>query len=52
MTDDDPRMQPTQPKGKGQPIEIPIPTREAVIRDLMKTAPPVEESDTPDKPSG
>ena len=42
--------QKTQPK-KGKPAEIPIPTREAVIRDLMKTAPPVQESDTPDKPS-
>jgi hypothetical protein len=31
---------------KGKPIEIPIPTREAVIRDLMKVAPRVE----PDKP--
>jgi len=43
---EDPPTQPTQPKGKGKPIEIPIPTREAVIRDLMKVAPRVE----PDKP--
>jgi hypothetical protein len=35
----DPKTQPTQPK-KGEPVEIPIPTREAVLRDLMKVAPP------------
>jgi hypothetical protein len=39
-----PDKQPTQKTqpAKGKPVEIPIPTREAVIRDLMKTAPPVE----------
>jgi hypothetical protein len=38
----DPETQPTKPK-KGEPVEIPIPTREAVLRDLMKVAPPVPE---------
>jgi len=38
---DSPPTQPTQPK-RGKPVEIPIPTREAVIRDLMKVASPVE----------
>ena len=31
--------QETRPK-KGDPVEIPIPTRHAVLRDLMKVAPP------------
>jgi len=51
VSDDPKTTQKTQPKGKGEPVEIPIPTREAVIRDLMKVAPPVKQSDTPDKPS-
>jgi len=38
--------QPTQKTPKGH--EIPIPTREAVIRDLMKVAPPVELPAAPD----
>jgi len=43
VSDDPKPTQKTQPKGKGgEPVEIPIPTREAVIRDLMKVAPPVE----------
>ena len=31
--------QPTQPK-KGKPVEIPIPTRDAVLHDLMRVAKP------------
>lgn len=38
--------QPTQPT-MGKPVEIPIPTREAVIRDLMKVAPRVEQPTKP-----
>jgi len=37
-TDDEP-TQPTNPK-KGPPVEIPIPTREDVLRDLGKVAKP------------
>jgi hypothetical protein len=34
--------QPTQPKKPGaKPAEIPIPTRDAFLRDLAKVAPPV-----------
>jgi len=40
--------QPTRPV-RGKPVEIPIPTREAVIRDLMKVAPPVEQPKKPEK---
>jgi hypothetical protein len=47
MSDDPQPTQKTQPKGKGKPVEIPVPTREAVIRDLMKVAPPPP---TPHKP--
>lgn len=32
-------IQPTQPAG-GDPVEIPIPTREQVLRDLEKVAKP------------
>ena len=32
-------MQKTDPK-KGDPVEIPIPTRDAFLRDLEKVAPP------------
>jgi hypothetical protein len=49
MADNDHDAQPTQktqPK-KGDPVEIPIPTRDAVLRDLMKVAPRPE----PKKPS-
>lgn len=33
--------QKTKPKGKGKPIDIPVPAREDVMRDLSKLAPPV-----------
>ena len=33
--------QPTQP-AKGEPVEIPVPSREDVMRDLKKTAQPVD----------
>ena len=46
---DSPPTQPTQPK-RGKPVEIPIPTREAVIRDLMKVAPRVEPPANADPP--
>jgi hypothetical protein len=42
MSDDAKPTQKTQPK-KGEPVEIPIPSREAVLRDLMKVAPPVKQ---------
>lgn len=32
--------QPSQPK-RGKPVEIPVPERDAVLRDLMKAAPRV-----------
>jgi multidrug resistance efflux pump len=37
----------TQPK-KGEPVEIPVPSREEFLRDLEKVAPPVE----PELPGG
>ena len=37
----------TQPK-KGDPVEIPVPTREEFLRNLEKVAPPVE----PEQPDG
>ncbi len=40
------RTQPTQPK-KGEPVEIPIPTRDAFLRDMAKVAPPVERAAEP-----
>lgn len=33
------RVQQTQPK-KGKPVEIPVPTRDEVLRDLAKLAKP------------
>jgi hypothetical protein len=41
---DDP--EPTQKTPKGH--EIPIPERDAVLRDLMKVAPPVRQEDDDD----
>ena len=38
-TRDDEPTQPTQPK-TGEPVEIPVPKREDVLRDLKKVAPP------------
>lgn len=46
--DDDERTQPTQPRTDSEPIEIPIPERDAVIRDLMKVAPPAHKSHAED----
>jgi hypothetical protein len=37
-TDNEP-TQPTQP-AEGEPVEIPVPTREEVLRDLKKVAKP------------
>lgn len=47
MTDDEP-TQPTQPK-KGDPLEIPVPTREDFLRDLKKVAPPAPKPPEPDR---
>jgi hypothetical protein len=38
------RTQETQPK-KGKPVEIPVPTREEIMRDLAKVAPPAPRPD-------
>ncbi len=38
----------TQPK-EGEPVEIPIPTREAFLRDLAKVAPPMERPATDER---
>jgi hypothetical protein len=44
MADDDTPTQPTQPRSPdAEPVEIPVPTREDVMRDLAKIAPPVPE---------
>lgn len=40
--------QKTQPRTDAEPIEIPVPKREAVFGDLRKVAPPVEPDDDPD----
>jgi len=40
--------QPTQPK-KGEPVEIPIPTRDEVFGDLAKVAKPRKRSTPPDE---
>lgn len=40
---DDQAVQKTQPK-KGKPVEIPVPTRAAFLRNLKKVAPPVKPS--------
>lgn len=40
---DRPATQKTRP-AKGEPVEIPVPTREAFLRDLEKVAPPVPPS--------
>jgi|AntDryMetagUQ889_1029465.scaffolds.fasta_scaffold19168_3 hypothetical protein len=37
---DDGPTQTTEPKGPGEPIEVPIPTREDVERDLRKLIAP------------
>lgn len=37
MKREEPPKQKTQPK-KGKPVEIPVPTRDAVLRDLEKAA--------------
>ncbi len=42
---DRPATQKTQP-AKGEPIEIPVPEREEVLRDLEKTMAPSRESAT------
>ena len=42
MARPDPNRQKTRPK-KGKPFDIPIPTREEVMRDLAKVAPPPRE---------
>jgi hypothetical protein len=34
-------VQPTQP-AKGEPVEIPVPKKADVLRDLKKVAPPTE----------
>lgn len=39
MADKRQPTQKTQPK-KGEPVEIPVPTRDAFLRDLEKVAPP------------
>jgi hypothetical protein len=40
MPKDEP-TQPTEPK-KGEPVEIPVPTRDQVLRDLAKASKPVD----------
>jgi hypothetical protein len=40
--------QPTQPQ-EGEPVEIPVPTREEVLRDLRKVAKPPRERRNGDK---
>jgi len=39
MADEQEPTQPTQP-AEGEPVEIPVPTREQVLRDLEKVARP------------
>jgi hypothetical protein len=50
MSDDEPaeQTQKTRPK-KGEPLEIPIPTREDFLRDLRKVAPPAPKRSEPDE---
>jgi hypothetical protein len=43
------RDEPTQTTPKG--AEIPIPTRDAFLRDLAKVVPPAPEGETDEKPS-
>lgn len=43
MSRKDAPKQQTQPK-KGKPVEIPVPTRAAFLRNLKKVAPPVRPS--------
>jgi hypothetical protein len=43
-------FQKTQPK-KGDPLEIPVPTREAFFRDLAKLASPDKSQPTHDEPA-
>jgi hypothetical protein len=42
MAESEKPMQKTQPKSDAEPSEIPVPTRDAFLRDLAKAAPPVE----------
>jgi hypothetical protein len=46
-TNGDGPTQETQPK-EGEPVEIPIPTREEVFRDLGKVAKPKKSSESGD----
>jgi hypothetical protein len=46
-TNGDGPTQETQPK-EGEPVEIPVPTREEVFRDLGKVAKPPRPSDSPE----
>jgi hypothetical protein len=41
VNDGDEPKQPTQPK-KGEPVEIPVPTTEQVLRDFEKITKPVD----------
>jgi hypothetical protein len=53
MADEHELTQPTQPKTPGvEPVEIPVPTRDAFLRDLWKVAPPVKPKPGPDEPAG
>lgn len=47
MPDDQNKTPPTQPTqpAKGKPVEIPVPTRDAVLRDLEKAAKPKPRED-------
>jgi hypothetical protein len=47
-TNGDGPTQETQP-AEGEPVEIPIPTREEVLRDLGKVAKPRKDQDTSSK---
>jgi len=49
--DEDGPTQPTQP-AEGEPVEIPIPSREDVLRDLEKVAKPSQHKRNGDKGSG
>jgi hypothetical protein len=42
------KTQPTQPV-EGDPVEIPVPTRGEVLRDLGKVAKPRKKDGSPDK---